>query len=143
MKLIFSLVLCIPFISFAESDFIYDASSNLRKKQLQNGSCLSLEYDPCNRPVKILATGEPSVHFKYDANGNCVEVLDAQGTTKYSYDPLNRLIGITHPFLGSVGYSYDSLGKLSAIVYPNGSIVRYIHDSSGRLSRVILDFATF
>lgn len=90
MKFIALVVLFIPLILFGDSEFVYDASSNLRKKQFQNGDYLALEYDSCNRPVKISATGAPSVHFKYDANGNCVEALDGQGTTKYSYDALNR-----------------------------------------------------
>ncbi len=137
MKFIALIVLSIPLILFGDSEFVYDAFSNLRKKQFQNGDYLALEYDSCNRPVKISATGESSVHFKYDANGNCVEVLDGQGTIKYSYDALNRVVGVTHPSLGSVGYSYNPQGQLSAILYPNRSIVQYVYDSSGRLSVVI------
>ena len=107
------------------------------KKQFPNGDYLALEYDLCNRPVKILASEEPPIHFKYDLNGNCVEMLDGQGVTKYFYDALNRLANITHPFLGSVGYSYDPQGQLNAIQYPNGSVVRYVYDSSSRLSYII------
>ena len=137
MRFVIFIVLFVPFILFSESDFSYDSASNFRKKRFQNGDCLDLEYDPCNRPVKISATGSLPVHFKYDANGNCVEILDARGATKYSYDLLNRLINIEHPFLGSIGYSYTPQGKLNVILYPNGSVVRYVYDSSSRLSCVM------
>ena len=136
MKAAISLILFVPLLLFGDSSFVYDASSNLMKQQFQNGDYIDWEYDCANRPVKISATGTPPVHFKYDAAGNCVEILDGQGTTKYSYDFLNRLASVAHPFLGSVGYSYDSRGQLNEIVYPNGSIVRYVYDSFNRLSQI-------
>jgi RHS repeat-associated protein len=137
MKNFISFVLTIPLILFGDSEFLYDASSNLAKKQLPNGEYVAWEYDLCNRPVKISAAGTSVVNFKYDAAGNCIEILDEQGITKYSYDSLNRLDTIGHPFLGTIGYSYDPQGQLNAILYPNGSIVRYVYDSSGRLSYII------
>ncbi len=137
MKNFISFVLAIPLILFGDSEFLYDACSNLAKKHLPNGDYVAWEYDLCNRPVKISAAGTPPVDFKYDAAGNCIEILDEQGTTKYSYDSLNRLVAIAHPFLGTIGYSYDSRGQINAILYPNGSNVQYIYDSSGRLSYLI------
>jgi RHS repeat-associated protein len=137
MKVLSSFVLALPLILFAESEFFYDASSNLVKKQLQNGAYVAWEYDRCNRPVTISASEAHSVNLKYDAAGNCIEILDEQGVTKFLYDSLNRLAAIAHPFLGIIGYSYDPRGQLNTILYPNGSIVRYVYDSSNRLSHLI------
>ena len=69
----------VPFVLFGNSEFLYDASSNLAKKQLQNGDFVAWEYDLCNRPIKISAAKASPVNFKYDAAGNYVEISDEQG----------------------------------------------------------------
>lgn len=71
------------------------------------------------------------VSFQYDANGNIVSKTDNCGTTTYSYDSENRLIGINgftiNCSLFTANYKYDPFGRrIEKNV--NGVITRYVYD---------------
>jgi YD repeat-containing protein len=45
--------------------------------------------------------------YSYDANGNCIQMVDTQGTTIYSYDLLNQLVTVNSPNLNLIEYGYS------------------------------------
>jgi len=70
----------------------------------------------------------------YDAVGNLVSVLDANGhTTTSTYDAAGRVISITAPDDGITSYTYDGEGNLLTRADANGNVTRYAYDAAGRL----------
>ncbi|MBX3594150.1 RHS repeat-associated core domain-containing protein [Sphingomonas sp.] len=65
-------------------------------------------------------TAAGSASFSYDANGN----LTSDGTTGYSYDIENRLIGST---AGAV-LTYDPLGRLWQVYGPSTGTTQFLYD---------------
>jgi RHS repeat-associated protein len=73
-------------------------------------------YDPANQQ-RVFGGGP----LEYDANGN----LAHDGTSAYTWDSRNRLVGITGPTPGA--FHYDGLGRrVSRTV--NGRATAYLHD---------------
>jgi YD repeat-containing protein len=74
----------------------------------------------------------------YDANSNRASVVDQLGrTTSYSYDRLDRLLGIDFSDSGTpdVSYTYDANGNRLTMVDGTGS-TSYSYDEFGRLLSV-------
>jgi RHS repeat-associated protein len=64
-------------------------------------------------------------------------MVDATGTTTYSYDAVNRLTSVTFPGSRTVGYSYSNVGNRATMTYPGGSDqVSYGYDAANNLTSV-------
>ncbi|MBD3682526.1 RHS repeat protein [Stenotrophomonas sp. Br8] len=88
--------------------------------------------------------------FTVDDAGNRKTRTDARGVTAaYSYDALNRLVGVAYPDPSlDVGYQYDSApavcandesfakGRLGQVLHANGSTA-YCHDRFGQVTRKV------
>jgi YD repeat-containing protein len=65
-----------------------------------------LTFQPLSKPVK---------NMTYDNNGNMTSVTNGCGTTTYTWDVRNRLIGIngydTLCAMLSASFKYDALGR--------------------------------
>ena len=88
------------------------------------------------------ATG--SAQYGYDAGGNLVETLAANGvTTRQTYDAVNRVREIRHQAPGGTlaSYTYDYLptGQRSRVTETDGSEERYTYDA---LDRLVLETRT-
>ena len=101
--------------------YAYDAASRVTDTWIDNtqGETLS---------------GDPLVHYTYDAFGNVQTVTTYSETgvgrtTTYAYDKNNRVIAIDHPGdLGDERFQYDELGNLTAKQDGNGDITAYEYD---------------
>jgi YD repeat-containing protein len=64
-------------------------------------------------------------------------MTDANGTTSYSYDSLDRLTAKATPE-GTLNYTYDAAGNVASVSsnHVNGVSVSYAHDELNRLSTV-------
>lgn len=52
--------------------------------------------------------------FNFDQQGNIVSRTDANGNViNYSYDKLNRIVGIQYPDYTSVEFVYNHIGQLA------------------------------
>ena len=76
------------------------------------------------------------VSFTYDAEGRRASMLDATGTTTWTYDALGRPTRIEQPGTGAVTYSYDSVGNRTGLVLPNGHTLAFSYDAADRLVKV-------
>lgn len=144
----------------ATANFGYDNLSNLLNLQHLNPLQTVLEsigytYDPVgnrlsmDRPSVNLPRPNPASNITYntanqmltfnaenityDANGNMTAVTNFCGTTTYTWDVRNRLIGIsgfdTQCSPLSASFKYDALGRrIEKIV--NGRTIRYLYDGS-------------
>lgn len=79
------------------------------------------------------ALGQVTQLTGYDANGNLLSLVDANGVqTTLTYDLRGRL---TSKRVGDevTGYTYDPVGQLTQVMLPDGSLTRYTYDSAHRL----------
>ncbi len=80
-------------------------------------------------------TGTTDVSFTYDAVRDRTQMVDATGTTNYSYDEVNRLTSVTFPGSRTVGYGYSNAGNRATMTYPGGSNqVSYGYDAANNLT---------
>lgn len=128
----------------------------------------AFSYDWCaNGKGRVCAAdySEGTKHYNYDADGRVLGTLDWTETssdyTGYSYDLMDRLVGISYPSGVAVGYGYQQ-GKLAAMTatvdgvthtvasairyqpfggiagwnYGNGLARAYSYDTDGRVTGV-------
>jgi RHS repeat-associated protein len=116
----------------------YDATGNLKKAEDALGRTITYAYDNADRlkEVNYSEAATPDVTYKYDKNGNIVEMIDGTGTTTKVYDQLGRLTEVTNGKKEVVKYKYDLGDQQTEIVYPNGETVKRAFDKVGRLEKV-------
>ncbi|HYS02725.1 MAG TPA: RHS repeat-associated core domain-containing protein [Candidatus Eisenbacteria bacterium] len=120
----------------------YDALG--RPVQVQNESAsVALTYDPAGRvggetTSAVGGSGIPTtgMTYTYDAVGGRLSATGPAGTTRYAYDSLERLIGVTDPAGGSFGITYDGLGRPVGLARPNGVSDSMTYDTAGHLAGI-------
>lgn len=119
----------------------YNEYGELTSARNGEGESVYYEYDVYGRKSaekRPYAAGEYSQsEYVYDANGNCIKLIDASGrTTETVYDSMNRPVTVTNA--GSeTFYVYDLEGRIT--VMGNGSAGeyhenRYEYDILGRMT---------
>ena len=108
---------------------------------------LSTEYkrNGLGSTTQLVSPDTGTANQTYDAAGNLKTRTDSRGVlATYSYDALNRLIGIVYTQSGqttlSFGWTYDQtgpgfsngIGRLTSTTHPSGS-TQYAYDAQGRL----------
>ncbi|SCF35132.1 intein N-terminal splicing region/RHS repeat-associated core domain-containing protein [Micromonospora matsumotoense] len=111
------------------------------------GQISRTEYDNLGRPVKAVAptylppgvteTLIPSTQTKYDGLGNVIEKIDPSGTTRFSYDQLNRLTAQDEPDSTNddravTRYTYTRTGETLTVTGPTGARVESTYDDLDR-----------
>jgi RHS repeat-associated protein len=104
-------------------------------------------YDANGRLTQVTQSGEPPVHYSYDASGNRVQRAGSSGTTRGTYDGLDRLVtyggaSYSHDANGALlsktsgaavtRYRYDALNSLVGVTLPGGKTVEYLLDGAQR-----------
>ncbi len=80
----------------------------------------------------------PTVHARYDALGNVLEVTDPRGNaTRYTYDRLNRMATRDEPATTNTeravwNYTYTRLGDVLSVTDPTGARLETTYDDLGR-----------
>jgi RHS repeat-associated protein len=130
--------------------YTYSLSGFVASKTDFNGYTTTYQYDLMDRLLEKVPDsrrGEATVSFGYNALGMRTNMVDAVGTTLYSYDARNRLVQKTRTWSASVhapaltetlSYAYDANGNLTNIASANanGASVAYEFDSLNRLVTV-------
>jgi RHS repeat-associated protein len=116
----------------------YDAVGNLASRTDFNGKTTTYRYDLLNRLTQKIpdpSLAQPQIQFAYTATGKRASMLDASGTTTYSYDNRDRLITKSTP-QGSLSYTYDAANNVKSIISSNanGASMSYSYDAGNRLS---------
>ena len=133
--------------------YAYDAASRVTSiTYKQNGTTvlgdLTYEYDKAGNRTKtggsFARTGIPQAinstaynaanqqttfgdkTLTYDNNGNLTTIVDANGTTTYTWNGRNQLVGISGPGVGA-SFVYDGLGRREKKTI-NGNLTEYLFD---------------
>jgi RHS repeat-associated protein len=134
-------------------EYGYDAASRVTSiTYKQNGTTvigdLTYEYDKASNRTKVGGswgrTGmpEPATTTSYDANnrqltfgdktlayddnGNLQSITDSNGTTLFSWNVRNQLIGISGPNVNA-SFVYDGFGRREAKTI-NGNLIEFLYD---------------
>lgn len=116
----------------------YDVAGNLKKSEDASGRTISYTYDAANRlkEVNYSEEGTHDVTFKYDKDGNVVEMTDGTGTTTKEYDQLDRLTEAKNGAGEVVKYVYNIGNQQTELTYPNGKTVKRAFDKADRLEKI-------
>ena len=116
----------------------YDAAGNLKKLEDPAKRTTTYKYDPANRLEEVsYSSGKPAtVTYEYDKDGDRTKMTDGTGTTKYTYDQLDRLTESENGHKEVVKYGYDLASDQTKITYPNKKAITRAFDKDGRLEKV-------
>jgi RHS repeat-associated protein len=116
----------------------YDLAGNLKTLTDPAKRTTTYTYDPANRLTEIsYSDGKThSVKYEYDEDGDRTKMIDGTGTTKYTFDQLDRLTESENGHKEKVKYEYDLANEQTKITYPNTKAVTRAYDKDGRLEKV-------
>ncbi len=130
--------------------YTYDAAGQLTRAVLTSTNAaipnqdLTYEYDALGNRLRTRVNGVEEEYrannlnqyttvgdrtYAYDLDGNLVEEKGPAGTTVYTYNDENRLIGVTRG-TNEWHYTYDALGNRVA-VDDNGAVTHFVYDPAG------------
>lgn len=122
----------------------YDAGGRPRVQRDPRGSqnSITYTYDDLDQRVETRSRNlSAPIVERYDALGQRVELHDATGTTRFTYDAQQRITEVTAPGTGTVRYRYNAAGDRTQLRYPDGRAIDYTYFADGQLQQV-LDGAT-
>ncbi len=116
----------------------YDKAGNLEKLKDPEGRTTTYTYDKVDRVTKVDYSSEatPDATFEYDKDGNVTKMVDGTGTTKKTYDQLNRLTEVENGNKELVKYEYNIGNLTTKITYPNGKAITREYDKADRMTKV-------
>lgn len=101
----------------------------------------SIHYDEAGREIERFATGEVSIHTRYDYYGamsarSIYKGKEQRGYRAFSWDINNKLISLrTHLLADPVRFDYDKIGNLSQSIHGAGEYLFKAPDIIGNLYR--------
>ncbi|MCG8049403.1 MAG: RHS repeat protein [Candidatus Thiodiazotropha endolucinida] len=123
--------------------YTYDEAGNRLTQTDARGITVSYSYDALNRLTHISYPDTSlNVTYNYDQGtdgiGKLTSIVDANGTTNYTYNTYGDLVTQTRTSSDSIvttfNYDYDTYGRLASLTYPSGNSVNYTYDAQGQLS---------
>ncbi|MBS1885257.1 MAG: RHS repeat-associated core domain-containing protein, partial [Actinobacteria bacterium] len=116
----------------------YDKAGNLEKLKDPEGRTTTFTYDKANRLTKksYSEVGTHAVEYEYDKDSKVVKMVDGTGTTKTTYDVLERPTEVENGNKEVLKYEYNLANLPTKITYPNGKSVSREYDKADRLSKV-------
>ena len=97
----------VDYPDIADETFAYDAVGN---RKTANGATYSVNN--LNQYTAVSGEQNPVSAITYDRDGNMTSLTDANGTTTYTYDTLNRLVAVENATAGiDWSCTYDVFGN--------------------------------
>lgn len=130
--------------------YTYTADGQLQTKLDRNGHTTTYVYDVHGQMLSQTVTGadvttpekDNQISYTYDNNGNQLSMTDGTGTTRRTYDELNRVIAKSVPGMGTNTYQEDVTTDLpdgyvaEVTTDVKGNVTTKIYDQAGRLYQV-------
>ncbi len=116
----------------------YDKAGNLESLEDPEKHTTEYKNDPGNRLEAIkYSTGKPSeVKYEYNKDSKVIKMTDGTGTTKNTYDKLDRLTEAESGAKKIVKYEYNLTNEPTTITYPDTEKVTRSYDKDNRLEKV-------
>jgi len=118
--------------------FTYDIASRITSAKTPDSAKTTYDYDKLNELVGKNYSSDSTQNstFGYDSAGNRIQMTDASGKSKYSYDKMGRVTSVTNGDKKTVKYAYNNADLISSITYPDGSKADYGYDKDSNLITV-------
>src|SRR3990172_733108 len=134
------------------SSFVFDQQSRMVARTIPGRGTESFTYDADGR--RLTAGGESFSHdprgrlmsntkldgevlvYEHDASGNRTAIHGPHGTTRYSFDALNRVETVIDPSGGLTTYGYTASGQVETVALPNGVVTTYSRDVLDHLTGI-------
>lgn len=137
----------------------YDENDNVTNQRDLNGNGSQTTYDILNRPMvqfnalsEVIsrttynAEGQPEMttnmhgevtNYHYDDKGQLLRMVNALGTTTYTYDGNGNRTSMTDALPRTVRYTYDELDRKIRTLFPDGTITETEYDDRGNVRKFI------
>ena len=130
-----------------ETRYQYDEVGNQIGMTDAEGVVTRYEYDETNRLTAVVENYRPGfapdsqtnvrTEYSYDANGNRLAVLDANGhTAAFDYDLLSRVVEERDALGNTTVYGYDPVGNRVSLTDATGFTTSYVYDEINRLAEI-------
>ncbi len=118
--------------------FTYDGAGNLLSQTSPESTCGCTEYhyDAANELTEVsYPSGKtPNVtKITYEADGRRTGMIDATGTSTWTWDSLGRLTSTKDGYGNEVTYGYDLDNNLTTMTYPGKLTVKQTFDAEDRM----------
>jgi RHS repeat-associated protein len=116
----------------------YEKAGNLETLEDAEKHTTTYKYDESNRLKSITySTKSPTeVSYEYTKDSKVKKMVDATGTTKDTYDKLDRLTEYESGAGKVVKYGYNLANEPTKITYPNNEAITRSYDKDRRLEKV-------
>ena len=112
----------------------YDKNGNQIERDSGEGRIILTDYDPLNRPHRIVAPLGSSAAYQYDTQGNLESVADPlQATTEYDHNGFNSLNEVASPDTAITTHNYDVASNRVNSIDASGYMTEYRYDELNRL----------
>src|SRR5262245_41635006 len=122
--------------------YSYDSRQNLTQATSRGGDLTRFEYDALGNVTKktifldpsdlVTASKQQVTQYFYDAFGNNVRTIDAEGnTTLATFDHFGNRLSFTDGNGGITAYTYDNDNRLTSVRDPEGNLTVSAYDSVG------------
>ena len=122
-----------------DTTYTYDALGRLATRVDAAGRSESYGYDvELSQLTSIAYPGQPSgpgavptTTITYDNNGQRTKLVDAAGTTSWTYDAAGNLTAEDNPGDKDMAWAWDLAGRRTNITYPGGTLYRNTYNADG------------
>lgn len=116
----------------------YDSYGNKISETDAKGEKKTYQYDASNQLQKLLLANGTSINYQYDKNGNMIskDITASNGNSQkytYLYDENGDLLETVGPLNDKTKNEYDANGNNVKTILPNGDIVTYTYDGTDRI----------
>jgi RHS repeat-associated protein len=123
-------------------DYTYNTLGQLTAMTDRRGVTTTYGYDGSGNLdlVSYPAFGGASagtVDHAYDMANRLTSMVDALGTTSWSYDAAGNVLQVDGPFSGdAISYTYDDMGRRASMTLPGNKTITYGRDAGGRVTSI-------
>ena len=120
------------------TSYTYDSAGNQATETNPDSKVTTWTYNSDNKVTGVSYSDgvTHSVSYTYDADQNVATMVDASGTSTYTYDDADRLSSYQNGAGVTVNYGYDPASNTTSIGYASGKTVTQGFDSLNRLTSV-------
>jgi len=118
--------------------YTYDNAGRQTGVDYPTGTDTTFGYDDDDRTSSMVdATGTTS--WTYNAADELTELDQPNGTVEYTYNSAGQRATMVDVGVGTTTYGYDAYGRLSTITNPYSEVTTFAYDAAGRISQRTLE----
>ncbi len=115
-----------------------DYTNAIKTITTPEGRVLSSSYNKDNLLTTSISTGTLApTYYEYDEKGRVTKETTSARVTTYTYDSKGNLSTVTNPKNETTSYTYDIMDRVVGITHPNGVHESYEYDFNANMTRLV------